>query len=183
MKLVSIHVLFLGFFVLGCPAQELMEVIRLNETEAAKARVLAAAVRDAEARDIKARAEWSNTVARYQAAHPELPRPRFSKDYLVAFSSTEARHPVVEGIVYELKAAEQKEIGEAHQETVRAQKAIAEAIRSWMGFTNELVAARIPSTGGGTYAQLTDGRTVLIPEPWSSRVAFTKDFRIAMPRR
>lgn len=171
-----------------CMAQQVLAVIRLSTDEAAKASQLAQSVKGAEDRNNRARILWGSFYQSYQAEHPELPGLRFSSDFRVAFGVKRSADSLVyEAVVVELSAEERQKAESLHREMLEAQEALPQAETNWRDYqfelvADELVAGRIPSTGSGNNVILPSGKSVLIPIPWDSGLAFTPDFRVAVPR-
>lgn len=174
-----------------CMAQEVLALIRLSTDEAARASQLAQSVKSAQDRANRASTLWRNFYQTYQAEHPELPRLRFSSDFRVAFGVKRSADSLVdEAVVVELSAEERQKAESLYREMLEAQEALPQAEKNWREYqyelvADELVAGRIPgmeSAGSGSNIILPSGKSVVIPHPWTSGLAFTPDFRVAVPR-
>ena len=166
-----------------CMAQQVLALIRLSTDEAAKASQLAQSVKGAEDRNNRARILWRSFYQSYQAEHPELPGLRFSSDFRVAFGAKDSAGSLVHEVaVVELSAEERQKAEALHREMLEAQEALPQAEKNWWDYQYELVAGHIPSTGSGSNRILPSGKSVVVPEPWDRGLAFTPDFRVAVPR-
>lgn len=166
-----------------CIAQDVLAVIRLSADEAAKASQVVQGLKSVQDRDTRARISWQGLHQGYQAAHPELPNVRFSSDFRVAFGVKRSDSRVDEAALVELSAEERQKAESLHREMLEAKEALTQAEKNWRDYQNELVADHIPSTGGGSVVIFSSGKSVTIPSPWDSGLAFTADFRVAVPRR
>lgn len=119
----------------------------------------------------------------YQAAHPELPNLRFSSDFRAAFPM---RDPSVVAVVVveavELSVEERQKAESLHREMLEARQAFEQAQKNWRDYQYELVADHVPATGTGLPVTLQSGKGAVIPNPWGFGMAFTPDFRVAVPR-
>ena len=166
-----------------CMAQKVLALIRLSTDEAAKASQLAQSVKGAEDRKNRARILWRNFYQSYWAEHPELPTLRFSSDFRVAFGAKGSGDSLVhEATVVALSAEERQKAESLHREMLEAQESLPQAVKNWRDYQYKLVAGHIPSTGSGSTVILPSGKSVAIPEPWDRGLAFTPDFRVAVPR-
>lgn len=158
-------------------------MIHLSTDEAAKARQIAQDFRGAQDRDNRATRAWQNFRQSYQAAHPELPGLIFASDFGVAFAFKKSSGPLGdEKAAVELSAEEGQKAESLHRETLEAMQALNQARKNWVDFQHELVADHVPTTGLGVVFTLPSGRSATIPSPWDRGVAFTPDFRVAVPR-
>lgn len=177
----------LGFWSLPrCAAQDLVPVIQLSSEEAAKAKQLAEEVKSAQEQNSKAQAAWEAFHQSYQLAHPRLAPVRFTADFRHAFAlrgspSLLESKPVK---TVDLTPEEQTKLQALHQKVVDSDRALREAETASRNYQYQIVAAHVAPTGaeGGTVMRLA-GKQVTIPIPWEGGVAFTPDFRLAVPRR
>ena len=166
-----------------CTAQEVVDVIHLSAEEAAKAKQMLEDVKDAQDRRTRARLSWQNFYQSFQAAHPELTGLKFSSDFRVAFAVNRVPEPVSRAaIAVELSPEDRKKAESLHREMLESAQAHDQSRKSWRDCQYEIVASHIPSTGEGDDVILPSGKSVRIPNPWGGGLAFTPDFRIAVPR-
>ncbi len=167
-----------------CAAQEVVPVIHLSTDEAAKARQMAQDLKSAQDRDNRATTAWRNFHQMFQAAHPELPGMRFASDFRVAFTRNISSRPA-EAVAVELTAEERQKAESLYREMSAAKLALEQAEKNWQDYQRELVADHVPRTGSANASTFTlgSGRSVVIEYPWFFGVAFTPDFRVAVPLR
>lgn len=168
-----------------CAAQEVVPVIYLSNDEATKARKEVQDLKSAQDRNNRAAAAWRSFNQNYQAAHPELPGLRFSSDFRVAFARKDqsSSYPAAaDATVVELSPEERQRVEALHREMEQAKRVFDQAQKSWIDYQNEFLSDHVQPTGGGSVVTLPNGKTVTIPEPWSSGIVFTPDFRVAVPR-
>jgi hypothetical protein len=164
-------------------AQESLPVIYLSAGETAKAKQITQEVKSAQDRQTRATTAWKNFYQSYGLAHPELGNVIFSSDFRVAFSvkSSTAQFPIDrEAEVVELSTEERQKAESLSREMEEAARAVDQARKNYVDYSYELVADRFPNADGN-YVALSSGRTVRLPRPWGGGVAFTPDFRIAVP--
>lgn len=167
-------------------AQELVPIFRLSAEETAKASHLAQDVKNAQQRFAKAGTTWHTFQQTYQAAHPDLPNVQFTSDFGLAFTSRgsssnlDAERQLITPV--ELTAEEQQQLKAMHREMTESQQSLRQAQKNWLDYQNELVADRFPSGKEGAVLTLSSGKQAVIPYPWSNGLAFTPDFRFAVPR-
>jgi hypothetical protein len=193
-RVLAVHPLIFSlavFFILGfcslrpCAAQELVPVIQLSADEAGKAKQLADTVKSAQNRNSKAQIAWEQFHQNYQMAHPNLAPVRFTADFQHAFAlrgspSVLESKPVR---TIDLTAEEQQKLQALHQEVEDSERAVREAETTSRDYQYQLVAAHVTTRGEpGTVMRL-GGKQVTIPMPWQEGLAFTPDYRLAVPRR
>lgn len=165
-----------------CVAQELAPVIRLSADETIKAKRLAQDANGTKERHDKAVLAWGQFHQTYQAAHPDLPRLRFSEDFRFAFallkSSTAEVHQVAS---IELTAEEHKKLEALHQEMIDSEQSQKQAEKNWREFQYQLVVDRVGTSSTEGSVVMLAGKNVVIPNPWYGGLAFTPDFRLAFP--
>lgn len=166
-------------------SQSTVPVIYLSPAETAHAKQVGENLRQAHDRDRRATTAWESFRNTYQAAHPELPFVRFAADLRIAFAVRNIPGPISrEAVIIELSRQEREKAQALQQEMAEARRAAEEAGKEWRDYQNELVSDHIPSaTTGGIIFQRSDGKSVTISEPWTNGVAFTPDYRIAVPNR
>lgn len=176
------------FTCLTCTAQaqELVPILQLSDEETAKASHLAQDVKNAQQRLEKAGAAWRVFRETYQSTHSDLPNAHFTADFRLAFSpshsfsASDAERQQVPAI--ELTAKEQQQLKALHQEMTESQQSLRQAEKSWLDYQNELVANHVPNGTEGVAVTLSSGKAYLISFPWGNGLAFTPDFRFAVPR-
>jgi hypothetical protein len=178
--------LLMGFCSLRpCAAQGLVPVIQLSDDEAGKAKQLADSVKSAQNRNSKAQAAWEQFHQNYQMAHPNLAPVRFTADFRHAFAlrgspSLLESKPVR---TIDLTTEEQQKLQALHQEIVDSDRGVKDAETTLRDYGYQLVAAHVAARGEpGTVMRL-GGKQVTIPMPWEEGLAFTPDYRLAVPRR
>lgn len=163
----------------------MIPVIYLTAAETAKAKEAAHTLTDAEDQQRFTRSAWGNFGRSYQAAHPEMHGLNFSPDFRFAFMQVKLSFWVAEVASVPLSPQEQRKAKSLYREMEDAQRAFSQAQKNWSDYQNELVAARVPvpSTGcNGGIVKLPSGKQATICTPWDNGVAFTPDFRIAVPK-
>ena len=161
------------FACLSCTAlaqQELVPILQLSAEETAKASHLAQDLKNALQRSDKAVTAWRMFQETYQSAHPDLPNVHFTTDFRFAFTSQHSSSAFPERQVItpvELTSKEQQQLKALHQERVESQQSLQHAEKNWWEYQHQLVADH------GT-------QTVVSPQ-WANGLAFTPDFRFAVP--
>src|SRR5437773_7516959 len=170
---------------LPCAAQDLASIIRLSADEATKAKQLVQDLKDAKERSAKAKVAWGQFHQTYQAAHPDLPGVRFTADFRLAVAVLNSSIPEVsQAATIDLTAEERKRLEALHQEMIESEQSQKQAEKNWQDYKNQLVIDHVGSSvGSGGIITLTNGKQVVIPNPWASGLAFTTDFRLAFPQR
>lgn len=167
-------------------AQELVPIFQLSAEETAKTSHLTQDVKNGLQRFDKAATAWRMFQQTYQAAHPDLPNVQFTSDFRLAFTSQnsssalDAERQLITPV--ELTSKEQQQLKALHQEMVESQQSLRQAEKNWMDYQHELVADHFPSGKEGAVLTLSSGKQAIIPYPWSNGLAFTPDFRFAVPR-
>lgn len=161
-------------------AQDVVPVIYLTPAETAKAKQLAQSAKDADARQRLTRMAWRNFNNSYQASHPELPHLRFTSDFKLALGDTQS-YPVDEVIAVTLSTAERQKAETVYRAMKDAESAEPKAESAWVHYQYDLVAAHVLSKGTETIG-LSDGTHVQVAPGWDAGLAFTPDFRVAVPR-
>ncbi len=183
-KLLCIAAFFVLYPLPPCTSQELVEVIHLSKDEAVKARKISSDLRNAETRYSQSQSAWRTFCQNYQAAHPELPGLSFASDLQLAFALKRGSGPLVDDVAAsELSPEEQEQARSLQREIEEARRVLDETQRMWSDYKNEIVADHITLKGSGPVVTLRDGRSVLIPFPWDTGLAFTPDFTVAVPLR
>lgn len=183
----SLSPLFLLFLSLPpCAAQSLIPVIQLTSEESAKAKQLTQSLKDAKERSAKAKVAWEQFHDVYQAAHPDLPNLRFTEDFRLALARANSTIPGVPQLAtIELTAEERQKLEALHREMDQSKESEKQAETNWQDFRTQLVLKHVgaSTSGSGNYVRLSGsvGGQVLVPDPWSTNLAFTPDFRLATP--
>lgn len=164
-----------------CMAQDVIRVIYLTPAETAKAKQLAQSAKDAEARQRLARMAWGNFYTSYQALHPELTHLRFTSDFKLALGDTQS-DPVDEVIAVTLSTAERQKAETLYQAMKNATAADPAARTACLRYQYELVDAHFPPKGAIDGIALPDGTHVSVSQGWVNGLAFTPDFRVAVPK-
>jgi hypothetical protein len=175
------------FTCLSCTAQaqDLVPIFQLSAEETAKASHLAQDVTNARQRYDKASIAWRMFQQTYSSAHPNLANVHFTADFRLAFASlgsstnTDAERQRIKPV--ELTAEEQQQLKAMHREITESGQSLRQAEKSWVDYQNELVADHFPSDTEGVVVTLSSGKQYVIPSPWSNGLAFTPDFRFAVP--
>ena len=175
------------FTCLPCTAeaQELVPIFQLSAEEAAKASHLAQDLKNAHQRDDKAVAAWRMFQHTYSSAHPDLSNIQFTSDFRLAFASRgsssnmDAERQRIKPV--ELTAEEQQQLKAMHREITESRQSLRQVEKTWVDYQNELVADHFPSSTEGAVVTLSSGKQYVIPSPWSNGLAFTPDFRFAVP--
>ncbi|MGH7973340.1 MAG: hypothetical protein ACREIC_31865 [Limisphaerales bacterium] len=169
--------------LLPCVAQQgVVPVIQLSASESAKAKQLAQDLKDAQERSDKAIAAWRAFQQTFQAAHPDLPGVTFTSDFRLAFSP----QPSPDGFVHLITAValtpEEQQKGAASQrELGESKKALDQARQGWREYQYQIAADHFPGMVGSVVT-LASGKQLTIAWPWSNPLAFTPDFRFAVPQ-
>ena len=82
----------------------------------------------------------------------------------------------------ELTAEEQQKLKAMHRERTESWQSLRPVEKSWVDYQNERVADPFPSGTEGAVVTLPSGKQYVTPLPWSNGLAFTPDFRFAVPR-
>jgi hypothetical protein len=178
------------FTCLSCAAQaqELVPIFQLSAEEIAKANHLAQDLKNAHERSDKAELAWRVFHQTYQAAHPDWPIVHFTGDFRLAFAlsnPTSLLDSEVRRVTsVELTAKEQQQLKALHQERAESQQSLQQAEKNWKDYQYQLAADHFPSkeANGTMKVTLESGKQVVIPIPWQNGLAFTPDFRFAVPR-
>jgi pantothenate synthetase len=181
-----------------CAAQNFTSTVPLTPTIQLSADEMAAAKRITEnlqnARDRAAAAEerWEAFRKIFRQAHPELPNPFFSSDFVAAYDVLDSHSWVPTATVIELTADERRDAQALYDELKASDEAVKSARKSWEDFQNELVVKHVqgvvPKRAGieaadvVTIITLPDGKQYIVPSPWWQGIALTPDFRTAVPR-
>jgi hypothetical protein len=169
-----------------CVAQEVVPIIYLSTSEAAKAKQTAQDLKSAQDRNDRAATAWRNFHQSYQAAHPELPGLRFASDFGVAFAlkSLSSPFPITdEAATVELSTEERQKAESLHREMLEAKRVLDQAQKSWSDYWHQLVVDHVsPGPKSGVIVTLPNGKSATIQDPWANGVVFTPDFRVAVPR-
>jgi hypothetical protein len=166
-------------------AQELVPVFQLSSEETAKASHLAQDLKNAHQRDDKAVTAWRMFQQTYSFAHPDLSNIQFTSDFRLAFASLgsssnmDAERQQIKPV--ELTAEEQQQLKAMHREITESRQSLRQVEKTWVDYQNELVADHFPSGTEGAVVTLSSGKQYVIPPPWSHGLAFTPDFRFAVP--
>lgn len=166
------------FTCLPCTAQaqELVPIFQLSAEETAKASHLAQDVTNAQQRLDKATTAWRVFQQNYQSAHPDLPNVHFTADFRLAFTSRasfsnlDVERQLITPV--ELSADEQQQLKALHQEMAESQQSLRQAEKNWTDYQSQLVANHT----------LDSGKQTVVSPPWTNGLAFTPDFRFAVPR-
>ena len=81
----------------------------------------------------------------------------------------------------DLTAEEQQQLKAMHREITESRQSLRQVEKTWVNYQNELVADHFPSGTEGAVVTLSSGKQYVIPSPWSNGLAFTPDFRFAVP--
>jgi len=179
--------LLLGFCSLRlCTAQQLVPVIQLSADEAGKAKQAEERLKSAQERNSKAIAAWQEFHQSYQVAHPDLAPLRFTADFRHAFALRGSPNLLESKPVriVDLTLEEQNKLQALYQELVDSDRVLKETEASWRDYQYQLVAAHVAAreAESGTIMRL-GGKNLKIPVPWSVGLAFTPDYRLAVPRQ
>jgi hypothetical protein len=169
-------------------AQYLVPIFQLSAEETAKASQLAQDVKNARERNLRAYRAWETFHQSYQSGHPDLPNVQFTSDFRLALTSRgsssalDAEQQRVTSV--ELSAKEQQELKALHQEITESQQSLRQPENNWMDYQHLLAADHVPSKGedGSVTVTLGSGKQVTISPQWGSGLAFTPDYRLAVPR-
>lgn len=164
--------------------QQLTPVIELTAEETAKTKQYATDLENADNRLKKADDAYKEFDLAYHKAHPELPAVRFSADFRMAVEppSTPSWADVGHVTIVELTRAERQKLEAVQREIVESRQSLDHARKVWRDYQVELLAAHLESGKEGTVVNLASGRSFMIPIPWANGLAFTPDFRFAIPR-
>lgn len=168
-----------------CAAQQLVPVIELSADEAGKAKQAEERLKAAQERNSKAIGAWQQFHQSYQVAHPDLAPLRFTADFRHAFalrgSPSLLESKPLKAI--DLTSDEQNKLQALHREVVDSSRALEEAEANSQNYQYRLVADHVTDRGESGLIMKLDGKQVTIPTPWDRGVAFTPDFRLAVPRQ
>lgn len=162
-------------------AQDVTPVIYLTPAETAKAKQLAQNAKNAQARLRLAKTAWRNFYGSFQAAHPELQHLRFTSDFKFAMGETESGL-VGEVVPLRLSPTERQRAEALYRAVKDADAAEPAARDAWMRYQYGLVAAHVPTSKVTDGVGLSDGTQVRVPPGWDLGLAFTPDFRVAVPK-
>lgn len=168
-----------------CASQDLVPFIRLSPDEVTKAKQLTQSLKDAEARNSKAKLACGQFYQSYQAAHPDLHGIKFTDDFRLALSQVDSpANGVLQAASIALTAEEHKKLENLSQEMTESEESLKQAKIVWHDFQTQLVADHIGSSATATTyseATLSSGKHVRIYGPWTNGVVFTTDFKLAFP--
>jgi hypothetical protein len=177
--------LFCALTLLACEAgaQDLAPIFQLTAEETAKAKHLAQELQTAHERFVKATSAWRSFYQAYQTEHPELGNFQFTSDFRLAVARIPAGNPDVVTATTALTENEQQKLATLIRELAESRKSERQVRSEWQDYQHQLAANHVASDGqeGGTVVTLATGKTVTIPYPWSIGIAFTPDFRFAVP--
>jgi hypothetical protein len=181
------NILAVGLFMvtwLGCVAQELMPVISLSAEEAIKVKQMAQGLQRTAAQYNDARGAWAKFYQSYQLTHPELPNLRFTADFRMAITLRNSPGAAVqEAAAATLTPEERRKAELLHNDVVSLAEAVEKAEKAWTDLQHQIVADHAPTASGNVaIVVLADGRSVRLPATWANGIAFTPDFRFAVPR-
>ena len=189
LMLLMVRALFISSAILclytssPCAPQDLAPVIRLSADEATKAKQLAHDVIDAKERSTKAKLAWEQFHQTYQSAHADLSDLRFSEDFRLAFAIVRSTPFEVRQVAtIELTADERKKLEALHQEMIVSEQSQRQAGKNWQEFQYQLVVDHVGTSSTAGANVTLAGKQITIPNPWGSGLAFTSDFRLAVPR-
>jgi hypothetical protein len=87
-----------------------------------------------------------------------------------------------EVLTVELSPEERRKAESLYAEMLEAKRFADQAQKDWLDYWPQLVLDHVPATPGkGTTITLPSGKSVTIPDPWSSGVVFAPDYRVAVP--
>lgn len=181
-----ISALVLGFCSLPpCAAQDLVPAIQLSADEAGKAKQLAEGVKTAQERNSKAHAACEQFHQTYQVRHPNLAPLRFTADFRHAFALRGSPNLLESKPLkaIDLTPEEQQKLQTLHQELAESERAVRDAETTSRDYQYQLVAAHVATRGEPGTPMKLGGKQVTIPSPWQEGLAFTPDYRLAVPRR
>jgi DNA repair ATPase RecN len=171
---------------LPCVAQDVIPVIRLSPNEAAKTKQVAQALIDTQKRNRRAQLAWNQFYQSYQAAHVDIEGLRFTEDGQFAVGRMNSPAVLLNEItVVELTPEERQKLKNLRRELTDSEEANKQAMKKWQDYQNQFLADHV---GTATASDQTGevltvgGKHVPIPEPWNHGLAFTPDFRMAVPR-
>ena len=108
----------------------------------------------------------------------------FTSDFRLAVASRNSGEVGLIGAV-ELTAEERSKAEALHREFVESGQALDQAHKNWKEYQYQLVIDHVPGAREattGSFVTLSTGKQVIIPNPWYVGLAFTPDFRFAVPR-
>ncbi len=160
----------------------LWPIIQLSPEETAQVRRSAEQLRSARERESMAESEWIRFRDAYQAAHANLETVQFSTDFRLAFAS-QTSGPVSSRTIpaVELTAEDQHKGQAVYRELDQSRNALQQANVDSVNQWHQVVANHVQANGSGTEVMLPNGSRFMIPAPWWNGVAFTSDFRFAVP--
>jgi hypothetical protein len=142
------------------------------------------ALKDANERSARVKVAWEQFHQFYQAAHPDLPGLRFTADcrFAITLRNSSTTADVHQVATIELTAEERQKLETLHREMSASEQSQKQAVNNWLDFKYQLVIDHVGSTAEG-YSErtLSSGKPVKIFVPWNSGLAFTTDFRLAIP--
>lgn len=167
-----------------CAAQDLVPVIHLSADETAEARRLVHDVESAQERVSKANIARQAFYQTFQAAHPELPNLKFTSDFRMAFAP--ARSNGVKGLdridFAELTSEEQQKLRVSYEEVNLSRQNSDQTRTAWLTFQQKVVMGHIEKPGSVSPMLLPSGGQLMFPAGWTNGLAFTPDYRVAVPR-
>lgn len=170
------------FLSYAARAQELVPIIQLSPEETEKATHLSQDLKNARERDFKAKKAWEAFHYSYQSAHPDLLNVRFAADFRFAVASADSALQTQQVKAVELTSDEQRQLKALYKEMMEGQRSRRQSEDDWRDYQYQIAATHVPTTGSGAIVTLLDGKSVTIPSPWSNGLAFTPDFKFALPR-
>jgi len=110
----------------------------------------------------------------YQSAHPELPHVQFTSDFRLAFTSQNSASGLDPQLItlVELTSKEQRQSKDLHQEMAESWQSLQPAEKNWRDYQHQLATNHFPTKVG---------KQVVVSPPWANGLAFTPDFRFAVP--
>ncbi|HZU25215.1 MAG TPA: hypothetical protein VFA04_06810 [Bryobacteraceae bacterium] len=163
-------------------SQYVVPVIYLSSSETATAQRLAADLNKTQTRANRAKIAWEAFEQNWQTAHPELKGLKFSDDFRVALGRPDMNASGRETVAaVELSPAERQRAESLFREMQDSATAFREAQQKWVDFQHSLILDHARATHTGVVVTTSSGRTGVVSEEWGNIVAFTSDFRTAVP--
>jgi Tol biopolymer transport system component len=165
-------------------AQDLVPVIHLSAAETERAQRLSLELDNAQERVSKADSARQAFYETFKAAHPKLTDLKFTSDFRMAFSPV-PRNPAKGAArieFAELAPQEQQKLGALYEEVNLSRKNLDQSWTAWWTFQHDLVISHIEKPGSVSPVLLPTGVQLMFPAGWTNGLAFTPDYRVAVPR-
>jgi Tol biopolymer transport system component len=166
-------------------AQDLVPVIHLSTAETERAQRLSQELDNAQERVSKADSARRAFYETFKTAHPKLTGLEFTSDFRMAFSPAPWNSAKRAALIdfAELTPQEQQKLGALYEEVNLSRKNLDQSWNDWWTFQHDLVISHIEKPGPVSPVYLPTGIQLMFPAGWRNGLAFTPDYRVAVPRQ